>query len=298
MRQWRVGSFSMGILLISAGIILWLAKLFQWELELIASLFIPFLLLLIGIEIIVQLIFFRHEQALLKYDIFSILFISFISFLAIAVFIMSSTGLLAAVQQEVFAQEHERPVETYSESVDQSISKIVIEGSNNIDISLNANQTDELTVFGTVQTKAEDLDDQQDYLNINQVGDTLYLRLLNPMSQYGMGRIYHHYDLTISIPGHLDVAANMFISTVELDLGKINANWYVNQAADVLIHETETANHALTLSTDYHDFSHLTDWDQADLSVDEGTTTWAKTLGAGDYSILIKEVQYVDEMIN
>ncbi|WP_440895487.1 hypothetical protein ACS127_13105 [Amphibacillus sp. Q70] len=296
MRQWRVGSFSMGILLISTGIVLWLAKLLDWDLETIASLFIPFLLLLIGIEIIVQLIFFRHDQALIKYDIFSILFISFITFLALVTFVMSSTGLLAAVQHEIFAQEQERLVATYNEPVDQAISKIVIEGNNNIDMSLNANQTDELTVFGTVQTNANDFVDQQDYLNINQVGDTLYLHVLNPTSQYGMGRTYHHYNLTVSIPGHLEVTANTFISTVDLDLEKISANWYVDEAIDVFIHEAEEANHVLTVSTDYYD--NLTNWDEADLSADEEKMTWTKTFGSGDYNILIKEAHYVDERMN
>ncbi|SEN45785.1 hypothetical protein SAMN04488134_101129 [Amphibacillus marinus] len=297
MRHWRVGSLSMGILLITLGITLWLAHFFEWDIEQVASLFIPFLLLLIGTEIIVHSIRSRREQALIKYDIFSIFFTAFIGFLAVILLLISSTGLFAAMRQNVFAQEHEIAVEPFTKLINESVNKVVIQ-TNDAQVSLTNNTTNELSVFGSLQTNADNFASDLDYLNVNQVGDILYLTILRPTEYYGIVNTYHHYDLMISIPSQLDVEVNSFLSQLELDLTVITANWDIAGVNELLIRTDDTTNHQVKVTTEQDYSGELSNWGQTPSAITEGMYQWQKTFGDGQYLITVNEVWDVVEVIN
>ncbi|SHN18518.1 hypothetical protein [Gracilibacillus kekensis] len=81
MRQWRVGSISMGMTLIGLGIILLLSQFnTSWDIVMLFQLWLSSLIIILGAEIMIYLIFSKKEQPIVKYDFFSILIILFIGF--------------------------------------------------------------------------------------------------------------------------------------------------------------------------------------------------------------------------
>lgn len=73
MRTWRVGSISMGTLLLFLGVLLLLSQLAGWDSSHVLAGWWPVLLIVLGAEILVYLFQSKEEKPLLKYDFLSIL---------------------------------------------------------------------------------------------------------------------------------------------------------------------------------------------------------------------------------
>lgn len=85
-REWRVGTLSMGILLIALGCTLFISQFKGWSsLQIIFKLW-PIVLIMLGCEILGYLFFSRKETSIVKYDGFSIFIIILIILLSIAAY--------------------------------------------------------------------------------------------------------------------------------------------------------------------------------------------------------------------
>lgn len=96
-REWRVGTLSMGVLLIVLGCVLFVSQIQGWSsIQIIFKLW-PLVLIMLGAEILGFLFFSRKENSVVKYDgfsIFIILVIVFFSVAAYAIKICLDYGLL------------------------------------------------------------------------------------------------------------------------------------------------------------------------------------------------------------
>lgn len=75
MRTWRVGTFSMGLSIISLGCFLLFSVIQGTKVLDSLTAWWPVLLIILGVEILLYLLFSKKEQSFIKYDIFSIFFI-------------------------------------------------------------------------------------------------------------------------------------------------------------------------------------------------------------------------------
>ena len=78
MRKWRVGTFSMGMLLISIGVILLAGQISGISSAKLIFSWWPIILVILGIEVLAHVYFSKEEQPKVKYDGFSIFIIIFI----------------------------------------------------------------------------------------------------------------------------------------------------------------------------------------------------------------------------
>lgn len=86
MRRWRVGTFSMGILLILLGVLLLLGELRGIpSVELIFTWW-PVILITLGLEVLAHVYFSREEEPKVKYDGFSIFIILLIIMTTLTVY--------------------------------------------------------------------------------------------------------------------------------------------------------------------------------------------------------------------
>ena len=86
MRRWRVGTISMGILLIATGIILMLSEIQGFNGARFILRWWPALLIILGIEILTYVVFSKEEQPKIKYDGLSIFLALFINLISTAVY--------------------------------------------------------------------------------------------------------------------------------------------------------------------------------------------------------------------
>lgn len=94
MRTWRVGTFSMGLSIIALGCFLLFSVIKGTEVLNSLTAWWPVLLIILGVEILLYLLFSKKEQSFIKYDIFSIFFIGVLGSVGIAFYCLLSTGLL------------------------------------------------------------------------------------------------------------------------------------------------------------------------------------------------------------
>ena len=79
MRQWRVGTVSMGLRLLFSGIGLLYAQFNQLTVAHVSLTWWPVLFVVLGIEVLVQNYLNRKQESKIKYDIFSIFIILLIN---------------------------------------------------------------------------------------------------------------------------------------------------------------------------------------------------------------------------
>lgn len=75
MRKWRVGTFSMGVLLILVGVLLLLGELKGISAVKLIFTWWPVVLIILGIEVLVHIYFSGEENPRVRYDGFSIFII-------------------------------------------------------------------------------------------------------------------------------------------------------------------------------------------------------------------------------
>lgn len=86
MRKWRVGTFSMGMLLIFMGILLLVGRIKSISsINMILNLW-PIIIIILGIEILVHVYFSREDQPRVKYDVFSIFFITIVLIASLGIY--------------------------------------------------------------------------------------------------------------------------------------------------------------------------------------------------------------------
>lgn len=235
MRKWRVGTVSMGASLILLGIVLFIS---QWEGMGAADIFAswwPFLLVLLGAEILVYLYFSKQENTLIKYDFLSIIFIGVLGSVAILFVLLSSTGIWQEIRTVVSAETKVFHLPNVRQSVSPEMKRIVLQtGSQPIVIEGGSNS--EIQIFGTYQSlSANDIKKQEDYVAMNIVGDTMYITIKEMPRKEVLFHTVNAMTPTVVIPQHLSLEVRGNYNSVLLYPRKLAANWTVSKAEDVQI---------------------------------------------------------------
>ncbi|UNK20579.1 hypothetical protein MNQ98_11430 [Paenibacillus sp. N3/727] len=106
-RQWRVGTLSMGVSLLLLGLLVLTSQLKGTEIFDSALKWWPIVFVLLGIEIVGYTLFFRKGDYV-KYDVFSILLIGLLTFGCIVMAALTSTGLMDQIRREIGAVYKDR----------------------------------------------------------------------------------------------------------------------------------------------------------------------------------------------
>ena len=89
MKHWRVGSLSMGLILIATGITMLVSLVVRVDMLKILLTFWPIVLICLGIEILLHLFVKKGDDSKLRYDGLSIFFISFLLILSIGFYALT-----------------------------------------------------------------------------------------------------------------------------------------------------------------------------------------------------------------
>jgi len=208
-RRWRVGTLSLGVLLILLGIIMLAAQFKQAVIFDMLITWWPLILVLIGAEILVHVYTAKEPEPKVKYDGFSIFIIMVIVFFSIGIYAVTATGVLERISWMV--QSSSFPVEIPAERIDmgENVEKIVISApAGNLDIRKSGDG--EVIHFGEAIVKAADTDEAKMLTERNRAvthleGNTLFVRFLSDTwpgdFKPGIREIRH----TILLPTDLDV---------------------------------------------------------------------------------------------
>ncbi len=249
MRRWRVGTFSMGLLLIAIGIVL-LSSLIS-GFPLVEALFKwwPVLLIIMGLEILAHIYFSKEEHPKVKYDVFSMFMIVVIAFTSFGVYTVSVVDLLPRVKAMVAGQDHSFSLKDRSIEIDAGIDKIVLELSN-ATFSFNGHKSGSIEIFGDGeiftygQEKIDALTAAENVVS-RRIDNTLLVQFkeLPKVSEFNQG--VNRLKYTVILPPDIEVeikrASNSW-QQIELNSGALQRNMLVDNSGPIVVNADADAN--------------------------------------------------------
>lgn len=207
-RRWRVGTISMGLSLIILGSLLFLHHFVG--LEDIESFFVwwPLILILLGIEILIYLLF--NRQARVKYDILSIFFISVLGSVAILFTVLTSLGLADDFRSSLYQESKTYTLPSWNEAVAPHIEKIVIITGNQR-INIDQTEVSALQMIGTYRTYSDrsvppTTLTKDDVATMDVVGNVIYVHIKD---MHRVHRPFHTNNISLNatmiVPAHIEL---------------------------------------------------------------------------------------------
>ena len=228
MRQWRVGTLSMGLLLVLTGVGLLLGQFNKLAVVDLSLKWWPLLFILLGIEVLLQNQFKKDENSKIKYDIFSIIIILLIVMTGLGLQTFNQLGLVELARTEI--SSHSFAVQGSAEiPLEAGIEKIVLAtGGNPVNIhtsqgnSIIANSN--LQIRAQTNLEAQETAGQYKGFSEQRVANTLYIELHpNHGSSPVMGCTY-----ALIIPEHVSVEIDSDDSSLNINLASIRNDWEIN----------------------------------------------------------------------
>jgi hypothetical protein len=127
MRQWRVGTLSMGLLLLASGIGLLYAQFNKVAAADWAFKWWPVIFIILGVEVLIQFHFRKSEDGKIKYDVFSVFIILLIVLAGLGLQSASEVGLVEYAREMINMQDFNLQSPETVIPVNNQVQKIVVE---------------------------------------------------------------------------------------------------------------------------------------------------------------------------
>ncbi|MGE5392002.1 MAG: hypothetical protein ACM3PE_13170 [Deltaproteobacteria bacterium] len=231
MRQWRVGTLSMGLLLVGSGIGLLYAQFNKLAVVDLAMKWWPLIFILLGVEVLVQYYFRKDIDNKIKYDVFSIFIILIIVVTGVVIQTTSELGLSAYLQSEIRAQNFELTSPTTKVDASKARS-IVIHAESAPHLVVRDSSAKEISIYGRGNIRAESREMAVKQLaegvqvSSRQEGDILYVDL-------EAGLYLSNYYLTL--PGDIAAEFDLNGTSAELSPVSLSNNWLVKGGSDTRV---------------------------------------------------------------
>ncbi|EJQ47907.1 MAG: exosporium protein E [Bacillus wiedmannii] len=277
MRTWRVGTFSMGLSIITLGCFLLFSVIKGTQVLDTLTAWWPVLLIILGAEILLYLLFSKKEQSFIKYDIFSIFFIGVLGSVGIAFYCLLSTGLLDEVRHSINTTRQTGNIPGGQLDIPESIKKIVVDAGHR-PLTIEGNNTNQIHLLGTYEmtTKANEKLNlkQEDFLSVQTAGETMYVTLKSLPVQHKFFNSTPQVTRTLVLPQNKNVEVRASNNELSLYPGQLQNNWFVQESSRVSVHLEKESDVSLTAVTNQKNTHGNTPWEQVeDLTKKEDNTS-------------------------
>lgn len=239
MRQWRVGTVSMGASLILLGCFLFLSQMKGIAVMDTLVAWWPLILIVLGIEVLFFVYFSKKKHPYVKYDVFSILFVGMIGFLSIGFVLLTGTGMMGEVRHAISAERHTTALPEVRESIPAEVERIVLQ-TNGQHVGVEGTDAEEMTLFGTYSMVTSHVRKPsplktEDIVAMQTVGSTMYVTI-KPLP-HTMGLFQHEpsVDVTVALPETMSVEVRGAVGSLELNPGELQNDWFVQNGGHVTV---------------------------------------------------------------
>ncbi|MGM0845147.1 MAG: LiaF transmembrane domain-containing protein [Bacillota bacterium] len=303
MRVWRVGSISMGAALVFLGIMLLLTQILEWNTAYVMTSWWPFILIILGGEILFYLIFANQENPKVKYDLVSILFAALIGAAGISLSFFQASGVMGAVQSWVSAEEKTMEIPSFTQTLTDEIKRVVVDTGPH-DLTIEGGTGDEVSVFGTYRSTTHNgegkLNSPGDYLQYEVKGDSLYISLMGLPSESGPFERYSQMDATLVVPTKAGLEVSGDGNSITLKPRHLLSHWSVREssAVNILLSEGSDIN---LLAENVADIKDNENWKmeehthseekefQDEVIYEDGAENGNYKVGSGTYELLVSD---------
>lgn len=202
-RRFRVGSISMGVALVGAGVGIIAQQLANHEIADLIWLWWPIIFILLGSEILVYVLCFRKQQVRLHYDLMSVFIVGLLGMLCLGSTALSSTGMLQQIRYTVGSTQQVISLPDQNIAVGNVVKKVIVQ-SNRYQVQLDTTTDKAVHVFGTYRSDRmnEDAGFIAQAVQARTIGDTLYVVVNDPPRQATFGDEREIF-VTIAVPAGL-----------------------------------------------------------------------------------------------
>ncbi|NLO24576.1 MAG: hypothetical protein GX114_00315 [Clostridiales bacterium] len=267
MRRWRVGTLSLGVLLIVLGVVMLAAQFKQVAILDMLLTWWPLILVLIGAEILAHVYTAKEQEPKVKYDGFSIFLIILIVFFSIGMYALTSTGVIEGIAWMVESRIVPVDIPSQRIGVDESLERIVVSAPRGR-LDVKKSSTSEIVVFGEAVVNASNEEEAKALAEQNRAitrreGDTLFVQLLSTTwsgdFKPGIREIRH----TLMLPPHVRVEINgSGYFNLDIDGEVFGKGWLIKGNGSVNITASSSSDLAIDAQVRYRDnFRGNANWD-------------------------------------
>ena len=216
MRQWRVGTISMGFLLIVLGTLLLGNTLWDISIENILFYGWPVILILLGLEVLLYSFFRKDGQ--LRFDFFSIFVLMIALMFTFVVYSVQSTGIFPAIRGAINDESYTVDIQE-SLNIPANIKEIEIEAPNG-EFEITGTKANTADIVGTIRVSAENQTDAEELIDriftVKTVGDKAIIRIESLSKENWFNTVQLKADLKMKIPQQLYLNTNLINGDIQV----------------------------------------------------------------------------------
>lgn len=210
MKEWRVGSLSMGITLLLIGVSIAISI---WsDIDALNTLLwvAPVVFILLGIELLIHLKLSGKEKPVMRYDWMSMFYVAVIGAGSLLMASFTSTGLLGEVRDQLQMTERTAIVQSEPVTVPDGIKKIVVQSLRPLQLDQGENRAVQL--LGQVQYwSPKPLKQPEQMVATSTVGSTMYVMINSFEHKDGaIGSESINQELTLVLPQEIEIEKRGF----------------------------------------------------------------------------------------
>ncbi|MCC2685917.1 MAG: hypothetical protein K0R75_2816 [Paenibacillaceae bacterium] len=236
MRQWRVGTFSMGAMLLVFGIcLLWgavngysiVSYVLQWW---------PLTLVLLGVEVILYTYLRKTER--LTYDLMSIALIFVLGVGSFGLYALQSVGVVEAAQRALTQSVYEVELDGETLPNDAAIRKVVIDNPGDTRLTIHNVKDTPGKIAGHLQVRAASRGEAElqrgfDIATIAEQGEQLFIHVKKPETVPAFGPSGESESVELFIPSTWSVEVQNGYRPLSIRTLDPQGNWTVQSDGEV-----------------------------------------------------------------
>lgn len=237
MRNRRVGTISMGTLLLGLGVLLLYAQFNEESSFDLLVKWWPAIFFLLGAEILAYTFLIKGEQPTVKYDIFSIFIVLILAFSGIGLYGLTQSGIVRGVEMMISGEDYVLELPAEEIVLEDSVRRVVIKAPPQVNLKVLTCTGAVMTAHKTAYAKADTLESAKEMLafqsmTARQTGDTLYVSFSLPVWGGDFGYHAHIQDFTLLVPAEREVEIDSN-SRLEVIVDSLEKDWLIDSRGPV-----------------------------------------------------------------
>lgn len=249
-RQWRVGTFSMGTILIIFGLVLLLAQFKNFSGLKLISTWWPAVMIILGLEILAAIYFSGEEKPVIKYDMLSVFMVLLIGGVTLGMYALTSVGIIPALVESFSSRTFSVDVPEQRIPLSEGIKHVVVNASgftSVVEINVREADSNEVVAFAQASVSANSQAAAESMVpdglvGSHTVGDTLFLDVKSVSSANQFQQV-PHVEQTIILPRGRSVQVEADTAApLKVKLNSLENNWTVKSPGTVEVTVAKDAN--------------------------------------------------------
>lgn len=254
MRTWRVGTLSMGIVLLVTGLGLLYAQINEKIVLDWAAKWWPLIFILLGAEVLWQSWQANKNNVKVSYDILSVFIIIILLGFGLTMEALRETGVVEQCKISMISQNYDLIHTADAIPVDAALKTVIIEKSES-SLEILSGPPDKITatckadVTAPSHSQAMQILQQSQWLQTRRDGDTLFVAFASarPLSPLTAG--INGQNNTIYLPPQLQVKIYSGVGDLQIHADEIDNDWYIDGVNDAALNLPAASNAALLVRT-------------------------------------------------